>query len=125
MIGLTLVSLTLSCMFAANAHLLGLLRQGKEATFATQMIQERVNAVRGALWDQVTDPARLSQILTSATVASASLPNATETIKVEPLANTANVSAQCERVPGGTVSSTELDPHRPAICESYCFCEME
>ena len=106
MMGLTLVSLTLSCMFAANAHLLGLLRQGKEATFATQMIQERVNAVRGALWDQVTDPAKLAQILTSATVASASLPNATETIKVEPLANTPNVSAQCERVPGGTVSST-------------------
>jgi hypothetical protein len=107
MIGMALVSLTLSCLFAANAHLLGLLRQGKEGTFATQMIQERMDSLRGALWDQVTDPAKLAQqLLAPATVAGASLPGATETIKVEPLANTTNISGQCVRIPGGTVSST-------------------
>jgi hypothetical protein len=106
MIGMALVALTLGCMFAANAHVLGLLRQGKEAAFATQMIQERLSALRGALWDEITDPARLSQLLTPATVASGSLPNATETIKVEPLVNPTNVSSQCKRIPTGTVSTT-------------------
>jgi hypothetical protein len=106
MIGMALVTLTLGCMFAANAHVLSLLGQGKEATFATQMIQERLSALRGALWDQVTDPAKLSQLLTPATVAGGSLPNATEMIKVEPLVNTTNVSSQCNRTPTGTVSSS-------------------
>jgi hypothetical protein len=106
MIGMALVALTLGCMFAANAHVLSLLRQGKEATFATQMIQERLSALRGALWDQVTDPAKLSQVLTPATVAGPSLPNATETIKVEPLVNGTNLSSQCTRIPAGTVSSS-------------------
>ncbi len=104
-IGMALVSLTLSYVFAANSHLLGLLKQGKEGTFATQMIQERVDALRGALWDQVTDPSKITQLLTPATVAGASLPGATETIKIEPLANTTNVSGQCVRLPAGTVSS--------------------
>jgi hypothetical protein len=106
MIGMALVCLTLGCMFAANTHVLGLLRQGKEAAFATQMIQERVSALRGALWDQITDPAKLAQLLTSSTVAGGSLPNATETIKVEPLLNATNVSSQCQRIPTGTVSSS-------------------
>lgn len=105
-IGMALVSVTLSCVFAANSHLLGLLRQGKESTFATQMIQERVDTLRGALWDQITDPAKLSQILTPTTVSATNLRGATETITVEPLVNTTNVKGQCVRVPAGTVSSS-------------------
>lgn len=105
-IAMALVSLMLSFMFATNAHLTGLLRQGKQSTYASQMIQERVETLRSALWDQVTDPAKLATLLQPATVTASSLPGVTETIKVEPLVNTANVSGQCVRVPGGNVASS-------------------
>jgi hypothetical protein len=105
-IGMALISVMLSCVFAANTHLLGLLKQGKEGTFATQMIQERMDTVRSALWDQVTDPARLAAVIGPATVSEGSLSGVTETITVEPLVNPTNLSGQCVRTPAGTVTSS-------------------
>lgn len=105
-IGLALVALMLSCVFAANAHFLGLLRQGKENSYATQMIQERVDSLRGALWDQLTDPAKLSQIIAPETVTSANLVGVTESITVEPLESATPTSNRCVRLPNGNVSYT-------------------
>lgn len=105
-IALTLVALMLSCVFAANAHFLGMLRQGKENSYATHMIQERVDSLRGVLWDQLTDPAKLAQILAAQTVTSTNLGGVTESITIEPLESAIPTSSRCVRLPNGTVSST-------------------
>ncbi len=107
-IGMGLVSLILSCVFAMNAHLLGLLKQGKESTYATELIQERVDQLRTSLWDEVTDPARLANVIAPVTETATNLPGVTETITIEPVVNATNISARCVRTPGtsGTVTSS-------------------
>ena len=103
---MVLVSLMLSCVFAMNSQIAGLLKQGNESTYATQMIQERVEQLRTSLWDEVTDPAKLTNVAKPATATSVNLPGVTETIKVEPLVNPGNVSIVCVRDPAGTVTTT-------------------
>ncbi|MHA3771187.1 type IV pilus modification PilV family protein [Verrucomicrobiota bacterium sgz303538] len=106
LMGMVLVSLMLSCVFAMNSQVLSLLKQGKESTYATQMLQERVEQLRTSLWDEVTDPAKLTNILTPATATSVNLSGVTETIKVEPLVNPGGVSIVCVRSPSGTVTAS-------------------
>src|SRR5215218_3365629 len=58
-VAIALLGLMLGFMFATNAHLLGLLKQGKQSTFATELIQERVEQLRTSVWNDVTTPSNL------------------------------------------------------------------
>jgi multidrug efflux pump subunit AcrA (membrane-fusion protein) len=98
---LALVSVMLASMFAMNLHLLAILKQGKENTYATQMAQERVEQFRTALWDEVTDATKLRTLMRPATATAANLPDATETLQIEPLVNPTNVRVRCIRNPIG------------------------
>ena len=113
-VGMMLVSVLLSCLFAANTYLLGLLKQGKESTYATQIIQERVEQLRTALWDSVTDPAKIVHIASPATATATNLQGVTETITVESLINPATSRVCAIRAPSGatTISGTALDTER-------------
>jgi hypothetical protein len=103
-VGLALLGLMLSCMFATNAHILGLLKQGKQSTFATELLQERVEQLRAAVWTDVTTPANLVFLADEAQwrLTSANLPGVTETIRIEPLVNPSNTAIICVRSPSTT-----------------------
>jgi hypothetical protein len=106
MVAMALVSLMLSGLFAMNGRLLALLKQGKESTYASQIIQERVDGLRIGLWDEVTDATRLANtVLSGPTVTATNLPGVTETITIEPLAGTNN-PITCVRSPSGTVTKS-------------------
>lgn len=105
-IAIALVSVTLGCMSALNMHMLGTLRLGKESTYATELLQERVEQMRSALWDEVTDAAKLSNVLRPATITATNLPGVTETIDVEPLPNPSNLKVRCVRNAAGSISAS-------------------
>ena len=98
-VGMALLSLTLGCMFASNAHLLSLLRQGKQSTFATELIQERIEQFRSAVWNEITVPSNVSALAgqTDAKLTTANLPGVAETIRIEPLVNPTNTAIVCLR----------------------------
>jgi Tfp pilus assembly protein PilV len=104
-VGLALVTMMLSCVFALNAHLLGMLRDGKESTHASQMLQERVEQFRTSHWDQFTDPAKLKDIAALTPATAVNLRGATETFTVEPVSNPA-VNAAVVRTGAGTITSS-------------------
>jgi type II secretory pathway pseudopilin PulG len=103
-IGVAILTLVLGCVFAMNAHILGLLKQGKESTFATELIQERIEQLRTGNWTQVTDPAYLRNAVGGRTTTATNLPEVTETITVEPRDNPSNLSISYTRNPDNTVS---------------------
>jgi type II secretory pathway pseudopilin PulG len=108
-IGMALISLMLACVFAASAHLRGVVRMAKESTFATEMIQERIERMRTSDFEAFTDPTKLQALATTPTTTANNLPGAVETISVVPLNNPTNLSIVCTRNQAGTASATGDD----------------
>jgi hypothetical protein len=107
-VAMALLSLMLGFMFATNAHLLGLLKQGKQSTFATELIQERVEQLRTSVWNDITTPANLVILAdqSQARLTSANLPGVSETIRIEPMVNPTNTAIVCSRPATGSSSVT-------------------
>jgi hypothetical protein len=106
-IGMALVVLVLAMLFAMNGQLLGLLRQGKQSTYATELIAERVEQLRTATWEAVTVPANLEGVLKlGKTATESNLPGVTETFKMEPYDNPTGLGFQCVRTPAGVQTPT-------------------
>jgi len=107
-VAMALLGLMLGCMFAGNTHLLGLLRQGKQSTLATEMIQERVEQFRTSVWNDFTDPANLRFLAdqTQARLTSTNLPGVSETIVIEPYPNPGNTRILCTRPVSGNATAT-------------------
>jgi hypothetical protein len=103
-IGMALISLLLGSIFALDSQILLLLKQGKESSHATQMIQERVEQIRTSLWDEVTDLAKIRNVMAFETATSVNLPGVTETVKIEPLVSSTVRSFTCVRSASGNVS---------------------
>lgn len=81
----TLVTVFLTALFALNSNMMHLLRAATEASNASQALQQRVEQVRLASWNQVTDPTWFQgNLLNTITDASVNLPGLTESITVTP-----------------------------------------
>jgi len=107
-VAIALLGLMLGFMFATNAHLLGLLKQGKQSTFATELIQERVEQLRTSVWNDITTPSNLVFLAdqSQSRLTSVNLPGVTETIRIEPMVNPTNVAITCLRPVTGTTTVT-------------------
>jgi hypothetical protein len=105
--GMALVVLVMGMLFAMNGQLLGLLRQGKQSTYATELIAERFEQLRTATWEAVTVPANLESVLKLGNTATASnLPGVTEVFTMEPYDNPTGLKFQCVRTPAGVQTPT-------------------
>jgi hypothetical protein len=110
-VGMALIVVVLALLFTLNGQLLGLLRQGKHSTYATQLIAERVEQLRTASFDAVTLPDYLEGALKksingSATATGSNLPGVTEIIEIEPYDNPGGVQIGCVRTPAGVQPAT-------------------
>ena len=78
-----IITIFLASLFTLNSDLMHLLRSAAEATNASQDLQQRVEQVRLANWNQITDPVWVqSNLLNNKTDASVNLPGLTETLTV-------------------------------------------
>lgn len=89
-----IVTLFLASLFALNSDMMHLLRASAEAANASQDLQARVEAVRLANWNQLTDPNWIqSSLLNSKTDASVNLSGLTETLTVTPYTSPSSLPA--------------------------------
>jgi hypothetical protein len=86
-----------------NGQLLGLLRSGKQSTYATQLIAERMEQMRTCTWEQLTETDKFFGLISAGgtTATSTNLHDVTETFTVQPYDNPANISFSCVRTPSG------------------------
>jgi hypothetical protein len=100
-VGMAIVVVALGMIFAMNGQLLSLLNQGKQSTYATQLIAERLVQLRTADWLAVTDTVSLESNLTKAfdTGTQSNLPGVTEVIHIEPYFDPAGRSMHAVRSP--------------------------
>lgn len=108
LIALALFSMLLGCVFTAEAQVMRLLREGKQSTYATELMQERFEQLRSGLWESVTDPVKLSSAVSPATATATNLPGVSERITVEPLVNPDNLRVTCARSAAGEITSAGL-----------------
>jgi hypothetical protein len=86
-VGMALILIVLGMVFAMNGQLLSLLNQGKQSTYATQLIAERVEQLRTCGWKRLTTPDLLKDelaIVQRDTATAVNLPGVTEIFQVEP-----------------------------------------
>ena len=79
-----IITLFLTSLFALNSNMIHLLRSASETANASQDLQTRVEQVRLANWNQITDPAWLTANFFGKTDQSLNLPGMAETITVAP-----------------------------------------
>ena len=80
-----IILLFLTSLFALNSNMMRLLGAASEAANASLDLQQRVEQVRLANWQQISDPAWVSaNLLGTMTDASVNLTGLTETITVSP-----------------------------------------
>ena len=78
-----IIILFLTSLFALNSTVMRLLGSSAETASASQELQQRVEQVRLANWNQITDPTWVqTYLLGQATDASVNLPNLQETLVV-------------------------------------------
>ena len=106
MVSMMLSVLALTAFYASSGQAVRLVRSGNEAARSSQLLQDRIEAMRSApLWSSVTTPTGLQTIMTSATATAANFRGATEVVTVAtyPAGGTPIVVT---RTPSGTVTST-------------------
>src|ERR1700694_4963392 len=65
---LALVAISFVALFSLNGQCLYMLNSGRGAVFATQSMQDRVEALRNCTWSQLTDASYIqSSVLNSST----------------------------------------------------------
>lgn len=80
-----MVGIFLGAILLMNSNLLGLLRNSKETASASQALQERVEQMRIANWQQITNSTHVrTNILNTATKSSVGLANIVETMTISP-----------------------------------------
>jgi len=106
-VGMALIVVVLAMIFAMNAQLLSLLNQGKQSTYATQLIAERVEQLRTSTWSALTKPTVLQSVLTAElpTATESNLPGVTEIFHIEPYNAPAGRKIECIRT-GSSVQAT-------------------
>ena len=106
MVAMMLSVLALTAFYASSGQAVRVVKSGKETALASQLLQERIEALRSAsLWSSITTPAGVRAVLNNATVTASNLPGVTETVTVAsyPAGGTPIVVT---RSPGGTFSTS-------------------
>ena len=79
LVAMMLSVLALTAFYASSGQAVRIVKSGKETALASQLLQERIEALRSApLWSSVTTPSGLSTIMTNAT----NFPGATEAVTI-------------------------------------------
>ena len=112
-VALSLIAVT--AFYASSTQAVRIVRIGKENAFASQLLQERIDAFRATpYWSNVTTSAGISSMVTAATATAANFPKATETITVSTYypAPTAPAPAPLTitRSPTGTITTAGATP---------------
>ena len=89
-----IIVLFLTSLFSLNSTVMRLLGSAAETANASQHLQQRVEQVRLANWNQVTDPAWLqANLLATRTDAAVNLPGVQETLTVTPYTSPSSAAA--------------------------------
>lgn len=114
---MAIVVVALGMIFAMNGQLLSLLNQGKQSTYATQLIAERVEQLRTATWQALTKPTVLQSTLTAErpTSTEANLPGVTEIFHIEPYNNPAGRKIECIRTAASTQTTGDVFDTEPLV----------
>lgn len=82
-VAMMLSVLALTAFYASSGQAVRIVKRGKETALASQLLQERIEALRSApRWASVTTPDGVRTLITNATVTAANFPGATETVTV-------------------------------------------
>lgn len=106
LIAMMLSVLALTAFYASSGQAVRIVKSGKETALASQLLQERIEAMRSApLWASVTTPAGVSATINSASLTAANFPGATETVTIAsyPAGGTPIVVT---RTPGGSIATS-------------------
>jgi hypothetical protein len=99
------ITLFLSGVFTLNGTCLSLLRQAKDHASASQVLQQRVEQLRIANWQRITDPTWLrDNVLNQDADGSSYLKNAAESLLVEPYGSSSINKNQFNRRNGAASS---------------------
>lgn len=102
LVAAALMALFLGTLFALNTSSMQTIRMAREASGASQLLQQRVESLRIANWHQVTDADWLkTQLLNAATPGAAILNSPTETLTLIPYDSTAVGNTQLTRTATG------------------------
>lgn len=83
LVAMMLSVLALTAFYASSGQAVRIVKSGKETALASQLLQERIEALRSApLWSSVTTPSGLSTIMTNATSSATNFPGATEAVTI-------------------------------------------
>jgi hypothetical protein len=84
-----IVALGLAGTYTLNSQTMGVLRMAKEESFASQVLQQRIENLRIANWQRISSPTWLrDNLLNVAADGSDSLRGLTETVLITPLSST-------------------------------------
>lgn len=101
MVAGTIMALFLSALFSVNSVSMATLRAARESTCASQVLQQRIEAMRIANWHQVTDADWLQANLLNSEAAGADMLNSrTETLTLIPYGSTTTGNTQLNRSNG-------------------------
>ena len=106
LVAMMLSVLALTAFYASSGQAIRIVKSGKETTLASQLLQERIEALRAApLWTSVTTSTGVSAVINSATLTAANFPDATETVTIAsyPAGGTPIVVT---RTPAGTITTS-------------------
>ncbi len=115
LIAASLLALFLAAVFSVNGRNLQLLKSGKESLSATTVLEERLEQLRTGRWDEVTRPAYLSTILSTASGSGANLSSLSEQIVISayPVPNPAVATNKVTRSSSGTVTTVSSNASLP------------
>lgn len=104
MVAGVIMAIFLSALFALNGSSLSAIRNAKESTCASQILQQRIEAMRIANWHNVTDAVWLkNNLLAKDAPGSSLLKSASETLSLTPYEGTTTGTTTLTRS-AGTVS---------------------
>ena len=115
MLAMMITVIAITAFYSSAGQAVRIMKAGKETVIASQLLQERIEALRAApLWTSVTVPANLSAVVASSALSAANLPGATETFTVTsyPSGGTSVVVA---RSPAGSITTSGA-----SLSAQYC-----
>jgi hypothetical protein len=115
MMAISLSLVAVGAFYASSAQAVRIVRVGKENVYASQLLQERMDAFRAApLWANVTTAAGITALVTPATSTAANFPKVTETFMVSTYypvpAGTPPAPLVITRTPAGAITSAGATP---------------
>ena len=102
-----IIILFLTSLFALNSTVMHLLNAAAQTASASQELQQRVEQVRLANWNQITDPSWVqNSLLNAKTDASVNLPGMTETLTVTTYVSPSSSAATIAAAASGSFKVT-------------------